>query len=238
MLTIEDYPDLEKFVDNTEDYENTFSETIANGVRFLTITQRSDFDGGQILFQWDGDAWHLVDSDTFVDVSGIERTRILAGSKKACSRSSDVDHDNVYTYLAQQVNKFSSKNGPDSGNLACVWTVRHIVYNALGRWITRTDGTSVFDAELQQCYGSTWQEADTQAGGITISPTSTMKNGRRNIGHVGLLGPAGKGGGRKIYSNSSSRARWEQNFTLESWIARYRTKKGLKVRFYPLPLYA
>ena len=140
--------------------------------------------------------------------------------------------------MAGQAGTFSSKTGPDGGNLACVWAVRHLVYNALGRWITRTDGTSVFDAELQKCYGATWQEADTLAGGIIISPTITMKNGRRNIGHVGLLGPAAKGKERLIYSNSSSSARWKQNFTLDSWIERYRAKKGLKVRFYPLPLWA
>ena len=54
----------------------------------------------------------------------------------------------------------------------------------------------------------------------------------RNIGHVGLLGPGGTGPGRLVYSNSSSRKRSEQNFTLGSWIDRYRVRKGLKVRFY------
>lgn len=237
MADIRDYPQITQYLDDTDDYANVVSETNVGGSRFLVVTQTSEFDGGQIVFRWDGDEWQPLDADTLVDVTGSERTRVLTDARKACAASSDKDHETVYSYMVSQVNVFSSKNGPDGGNLACVWAVRHIVYACLKRWITRTDGTAVFDSELQNCYGSTWQEADTPAGGIIISPTVTMKNGKRNIGHVGLLGPGGKGLGRLVYSNSSARARWEQNHTVETWIRRYREQKGLRVRFYPLPLY-
>lgn len=235
MTTIDDYPGIRQYLDNTDDYENSVAETNLNGERLLIVTQVSDSDGGQVVFRWDGEDWLPIDSDNFVEISGAERAATLA-ARSSCSKSSDADHEAVHTLSLSLVNDFSSATGPDGGNLACVWAVRHIVRRALNRWITRTDGTSVFDTELQRCYGATWQEADVPAGGIIISPTVTLNNGNRNIGHVGLLGPGGVGLQRLVYSNSSARKRWEQNHTLESWIARYRTQKGLKVRFYPLPL--
>lgn len=237
MASIDSYPEIIPFLDRTDDYVNTAAEINLNGSRLLVVTQQGENDGGQIVFQWDGESWRVLDSDTFIDLSGNERSQVLVGPREACSRSSDDDHRKVHEKSVASVNVFSSATGPDGGNLACVWAVRHIAHKALGRWITRTDATAIFDVELQRCYGSTWQEADTPAGGIIISPTVTNPDGSRNIGHVGLLGPGGSGDGRLIFSNSSSRKRWEQNFTLGSWIQRYRVNKGLKVRFYPLPLY-
>lgn len=227
------YPELAESIDTTDDYRNNYSEFNVGASRFLLITQTSDLDGGQHLFVWNEENWQRVDSDSFIDVTGTERTLILRAVRRACTFSSPTDHTAVANALAASVDNFSSASGPDGGNLACCWAVRRLVHKILGRWITRSDATAIFDVELQQCYGSTWQEADVAAGGIIISPTQGS-----NIGHVGLLGPGGTGGSRKIYSNSSGAAQWKQNFTLDSWIARYRVQKHLKVRFYPLPSYS
>lgn len=121
--------------------------------------------------------------------------------------------------------------------MACVWAVRHLAHQALGYWITKSNGTAAFDIELQKSFRDSWEEVNVPPGGIIISPTVPLQNGKRNIGHVGIVGPSGKGKDRLIYSNSSKRARWEQNHTLDSWIERYKNKKGLPIRFYPLPLY-
>jgi hypothetical protein len=229
------YPELVPYLDDTDDYENEATEFAAGGNRFVVITQRGEIDSSQLVFREDDTGWQLLDADTTIDV--LETTserRGVAAALGVCNASNNDDHRAVAREMVSQVDRFSSVDGPDRGNLACVWTVRHIAFRPLQRWITRTDGTSVFDAELQQCYGATHQEADVGEGGIIISPTESIQ-GRRNVGHVGLLGPNTGDGNRRIYSNSSSAAVWKQNFTLQSWIARYRDRKGLKIRFYPLP---
>ena len=133
--------------------------------------------------------------------------------------------------MVELVNQFQTSDGPDHGNLACVWAVRHVVYKALGRWITRTDGTSVFAKELKACFGSSAEEGELSAGAIVISPSVSTAEGVRH-GHVGLLGPPSAD--RVIYSNSSRHRRWEQNHTLPEW-RRYYGGKGLDVLFFPLP---
>jgi hypothetical protein len=236
MSATSKFKDVEKFLDTTAEYTNTFAEVNVNGQRLLVVTQVGEIDGGQTVFSFADDAWKPVESDTFVDVTTNEAARSMAATAGTCGKSSDADHATIAAAIKAQVNVFSSANGPDGGNLACVWAVRKIVKAALARSITETDGTSVFGAELQRCFGSTSEDNEVPAGAIIISPTETRPDGSRNIGHVGLLGPGGAGLDRLIYSNSSRRARWEQNHTLGSWIANYRDRKGLKVRFYPLPL--
>jgi hypothetical protein len=73
-------------------------------------------------------------------------------------------------------------------------------------------------------------------GGIIISPTQDVPGTKsRNVGHVGLLGQ-GNGNQRLVYSNSSSAAKFEQNYTVGSWRARYADTKKLDVLFYSLPI--
>jgi len=192
------------------------------------------------LFKWNGEHFEYWDNETIIDaggaLSGLRQLSELDATVAQCGPSPEADQKTVSDYAVSQVNKFSSKTGPDGGNLACVWTVRHLVYTALKRWITKTDGTAVFEPELRACFGAPSKEADILPGGIVISPTRSIPGSKRmNVGHVGFLG-AGKGGARLIYSNSSARARLEQNFTVAAWIKRYQDTKGLSVRYYPLPL--
>ena len=219
------------FIDQSSEYENSYSEFTMHGDAFLIITQRGEDDGGQVLLRRDRDGrWERVDYDTLIDAAQLSSDRAATAAAGICSVSSDADHVKVHEIIVDQVDKFSSASGPDGGNLACVWAVRHLVKRALDRWITRTDGTAVFDPELKQCFGSSANEAQVPAGGIIISPTSGGV-----IGHVGLLGPPTGNTNRLIYSNSSSAAKWKQNFTLARWITRYKDTKGLKVNFYKLP---
>ena len=139
------------------------------------------------------------------------------------------------------VGNYSSKSGPDGGNLACVWAVRRILKKALGRVVHKSDLTTTFENELDDCFSDDLPESDILPGGIVISPTTWKKVGNKTVrvgtGHVGILGE-GSGDSRLIYSNSSSNANWAQNFTVASWYARYRDKKGLSVHFYPIPFYS
>ena len=233
MDLFQQYPEIEKFVDKSDEYTNKATEILVRKERFLVVTQEGPIDGGQILFKHTEEGWQPIDADNNVDVVIEGEIDVEAGG--TCGASSASDHAVTHEFIKSQVDVFSSASGPDGGNLACVWAVRKLVKKALNRSITSTDGTSVFDAELQQCYGSTSEDNEVPAGGIIISPTEDRPDGTRNIGHVGLLGPGGNGLDRLIYSNSSGEKRWKQNFTLASWIQRYRVNKGLKVRFYPLP---
>lgn len=233
------FPEILKFLDSSNEYSNSAQEVYVNGERFLVITQAGEHDGGQICFKRTEDGWQLFDSDTVVDVMQPTnfRNMLAAGTAAAtvCNPSSDEDHAKVAALMVEQVDRFSSAEGPDGGNLACVWAVRKMVFKALGRAITTTDGTAVFDPELQRCFGATSQFEEVPAGGIIISPTTETPSGR-NIGHVGLLGPhTASLDDRLVYSNSSSRAVWKQNFTVGKWIQKYREDKHLKVRTYRLP---
>lgn len=236
MANAADYRDIARFLDTSDAYENSFSELNLNGARLLVVTQKGEFDGGQIIFRWNGTNWIAEAADTFIDVTGNEERSLAVASKQQCSRSSEEDHKKVFEHVKSQVGKFSSKSGPDGGNLACVWTVRHLCYEALKRWITKTDGTAVFEPELSKCLGNSLDESEVLPGGIIISPTVTSKDGTRIVGHVGFLGE-GTGAQRPIYSNSSKLARLEKNFTIESWEKRYKEKKGLSVKYYALPVY-
>lgn len=129
-----------------------------------------------------------------------------------------------------QVKVLSSKEGPDGGNLACVWAVDKIFQIAFGRRLTRSLGTAVIDEELRNGKGRRVKEDAVKPGHIIISPTGTG----HGHGHIGIMGEDGL-----IYSNSSSRAQWEQNHTLTSWKARYVTGKGMAMNFYQvLPVVA
>jgi hypothetical protein len=236
------YPEIGPYLDDTDSYEVTASETRIGDDRILVVTQRG-IDGQQLYFKWNGEHFEFWDNDTIVDSAAsilnlppASRTLDAATAGMRCGPSSDDEHRLVHEAAVRQVGRFSSASGPDRGNLACVWAVRHLVQSVLGRWITRTDGTAVFAPELLSCFGATHAEAQVKPGSIIISPTQNVPgSSRRNIGHVGIIGD-GRGEGRLIYSNSSARAVWEQNFTLGSWIRRYRDTKGLKILFFPLPV--
>ena len=239
---IRTYPEIQPYLDDTDDYEIAANETKVGDDRVLVVTQRG-IDGQQLYFKWNGDHFEFWDNDTIVDSAAsilslppASQTLDAATAGMRCGPSSDPEHQLVHDTARREVGRFSSVSGPDRGNLACVWAVRHIVKAVLGRWITRTDGTAVLAPELISCFGASHAVANVKPGAIVISPTQNIPgSSRRNIGHVGIIG-AGEGENRLIYSNSSSRAVWEQNFTLGSWIQRYRERKGLKVLFFPIPL--
>lgn len=205
---------------------------VRNGDEYLVVKQTSEWEGGMSLFKSRGGRFEHVWSDTYFDIAEADQVVSLDYMYRGtCKKSSDADHETIAKAEVDEVDKFSSASGPDGGNLACVWAVRHLVKKHLGRWVTKTDGTAVFYPELKICMGSSHAQSDVKAGGIIISPTEGS-----TIGHVGLLGPVVKESNKRlIYSNSSKYAVWKQNFTLEEWRARYVGTKKLGLYFYPLP---
>jgi hypothetical protein len=203
---------------------------VFNGRTYLTVAQFGEFEGGQHVFELAGDVYRPVYSDSVADLRHLDVPFALAVPNTVCGSSTGEDHAAVAAAAVAAVDHFSSAAGPDHGNLACVWAVRHIVFRTLNRWITTTDGTAVFGPELRACFNAVLDEAVVPAGGIVISPTRGS-----HIGHVGILGPATGDDGRLIYSNSSAAALWKQNFNVARWPQRYVETKGLQMLFFPLP---
>lgn len=161
-------------------------------------------------------------------IKGIFQREESSGNADAATGLSSEQQLNEHLAAVSkgQVNILSSKKGPDGGNLACVWAVDKIFEMAFGIRLTRTLGTAVIDEELAAGKGRlVKEETKARPGHIIISPTGTGKG----HGHIGILGHDGR-----IYSNSSSRARWEQNHTLDSWKKHYVEKKGMALRFYQI----
>lgn len=235
-----DFPELMAHVDQTPGMRTTYAAQTIEGSLYLIVTQTSEWESGQILLRREGTTFRHVTGDTVIDFDKVLRpqlkTMAVAGT---CGPSTAADHAAVAAKAVEQVGKFSSVDGPHDSqghNLSCVWAVRNIAFMVLNRWITRQDGTADFYPELKACMGPAPAIDTVPAGALIISPTEDIETGGRNIGHVGILGPAtSRGDDRLIYSNSSSAEVWKQNFTVGSWHTRYVKTKHLKMFAYALP---
>ena len=219
MNDLDHYPEFRAYIDP---YATDVTVEPRGDGTYL-VTMRGE-DGGQILLKKDGDQIEIVAADTVIQ---FEHT--LAAPPAYAGECTPEQYTLVAQAIIDRDNHYSTAAGPDHGNLACLWAVRHIVRDVLGFWITQSDGTADFYPQLVRCFTNDRDESTIPAGGIVISPTSGS-----NVGHIGLLG-TGHGDARLIYSNSSSAALWKQNYTIGTWRARYRDRKGLPVYFFPLP---
>jgi len=228
----DDYPQLKALLDPKGTVSKVETNEF-NGEEYVRVTQHfDDQEGGQFLFKITGENAEQIAADNVVDFpSALLTTQAVVSYNGTMSNS---DHAKVAEEAINQVDKYKTGDGPDGGNLACMWACRHVVYFAVDVWITKADGTSQFYDELNKG-GMNPDKADNlPAGAIIISPTTS-----KGIGHVGILG-AGKGDNRLVYSNHSpSRkdkvARWEQNYTVKSFTDVH-AAKGLQTYFYRLPM--
>jgi hypothetical protein len=138
----------------------------------------------------------------------------------------------VFNEVRKQNGHLSSRNvpGTNHGHLACAWAENEIVKLATGKPI----GGGLSVKAMRKVLGERHTpipESNAKEGGIIISctPASTQ-------GHVGFIGEAGSGGQgrRKIYSNSSSKALFVRNYTIDSWKASFQGRERLKVEFFEL----
>jgi hypothetical protein len=121
----------------------------------------------------------------------------------------------------------------EHGNLACAWAVNQVARRALGKPISAdAKGNNGIDtgglfAALKKHHT---QVQSPVAGCVIISPTPP--SGKVH-GHVGFVGQV-TGDTTKIFSNSSSKAKFAQNHTFKSWNARYINQLHLEVLFFVL----
>jgi len=66
-----------------------------------------------------------------------------------------------------------------------------------------------------------------KAGDIIISPTGMGTTGKIPNGHTGVVSED-----EEVLSNSSATGLWTQNYTIQSWVARYRVLGGYPIYFF------
>jgi hypothetical protein len=126
------------------------------------------------------------------------------------------------------INLLSSAHAPctEEGNLACAWAVNYIVRVATGQPlgpVAEMLSTKNMYERLRSGIAVEIPWEDASPGDIVISPTG------KQVGHVGILVSDDR-----ICSNSSRRARWESNYTKNSWRERYGVNRGLPVKAFRL----
>lgn len=133
-------------------------------------------------------------------------------------------NDRIHQGALRHEGNLSSRNvpGTDHGNLACAWAVNYVVRDAIGRPV----GGGLSTANM---YEALVDGRGTQIGQDGATPGSIIISPRRGsvAGHVGIVGAGGR-----VYSNSSARALWVQNYTFSSWRRRYVEIKRLGMHFF------
>ena len=176
----------------------------------------------------------LQDKDALSSISGLpDRLKSVIGAniELAASQRTGTLNDEVYTSALACNGKLITKNvaGTENGVLACAWALNEVVRRATGRTISKDlfDTDSVYDA-LKAGKGIAVADGNEVAGTIVISPEANVA-GKDVHGHAGIVGEGGR-----IYSNSSSRGMWMQNYTVDAWKAYFLTHLRLQVLFFNL----
>jgi hypothetical protein len=210
-----------------------------DGVEYLLLDQFDEEAGGQLLVRASTSP-KLLAADTILAAALF---RGISDSLAADS-AEEPDEENYASHLAIGVGevsaavhrsalacegKLSSKEvpGTNGGRLGCAWAVNEVVRRALRRPIGGGLSTANMEKVLRSKHARV-EEADAEPGVIIISPTSGGKTG-----HVGVVGEP-RSGELLIYSNSSSRGLFLQNYTSSSWRRRYQETLGLQVVYYRL----
>lgn len=128
--------------------------------------------------------------------------------------------EELYNIAKAYLGKDASWRNVAPKELACAESVSSLIQHLFPDFpveVSTTRLEKLLEGDRRFDYSTEWEP-----GTIIISPT----NGE-SIGHVGIFGQ-----GDLIMSNTSITGMWEKNYTLDTWIRRYRSKLGLKIYFY------
>lgn len=134
------------------------------------------------------------------------------------SLKSEASRFKLYGYALQFLGSDASPKDDAPDEVGCADTASYIIIGALGPVIKHTLSTANLFKQLDA--SKNFQRVKTFLPGcIIISPTVSGKQpGKLTNGHVGFVGED-----NEILSNSSATGLLTQNFTVDSWVARYRT---------------
>lgn len=114
---------------------------------------------------------------------------------------------------------------PIEDEFGCAEAVNEIVYKTFGDYAGGGASTYRMFSALT-AHKKFKQVSEGAAGDIIISPTGTG-NGKLANGHTGIMGENGS-----IMSNDSVSGFWQQNYSLDTWRARYQKLGGFPVLFF------
>ncbi len=131
----------------------------------------------------------------------------------------------IYQAALASIGTDASPNDVAPDELGCAETVNDIVTKALGYPAGGDVSTNrMYQALLKNPKFIKVDQA--LPGDIIISPTGYGNGGLSN-GHVGIFGE-----NETIMSNDSSTGKFESNYTIKTWIARYRNKGGYPIVYF------
>jgi len=110
-------------------------------------------------------------------------------------------------------------------DLGCADSVTQVILTAFPNCIKGSIGTAGLYNQLNTS-PQFRKVMDFNFGDVIISPTGM---GKKNMphGHTGIVGE-----GEEIMSNSSSLGIWQTNYTVVSWVAKYRKIGGYPIYFF------
>ena len=141
------------------------------------------------------------------------------------SLKSNANRFKLYATALSFLGSDASPNDLAPDELGCADTVSAIILVGFGNIIKY----SISTAELFNILNNSShfkRVKDFKCGDVILSPTG-KGNGKLSNGHVGIVGED-----EEILSNSSATGTFEQNFTITSWVKRYREKGGFPIYFF------
>jgi hypothetical protein len=138
--------------------------------------------------------------------------------------------ERLYDAAVASLGTDASPNDVAPDELGCAESINTIYFKAFGEYIENPgiSTTRLFAAMVERA-DKFVRVTDPEPGNIIISPTgfSSLPNTPIKNGHVGIFGKGGI-----IMSNSSENGKFKENYTLDTWVARYRDKGGYKVYYF------
>lgn len=154
----------------------------------------------------------------FYSPQGVDKTNVLLYDiDMSVSLKSEAARFKLYGYSLQFLSTDASPKDQAPDEVGCADTASYLIIGALGPVIKHTVSTADLFNQLNKSPNFKRVTAF-EPGCIVISPTVIGKQpGKLTNGHVGIVGEA-----NEILSNDSRTGLLIQNFTVDSWVARYR----------------
>ncbi len=166
---------------------------------------------------------HAIQQTTLFRLMTTLKSLVSLLIKKSQMDFSKILYDTAFSFMRKDVS-------PTENELGCAESVNFIHREAFGDEIGGGVSTRLMHEALKK--RKDFKEIPSpEMGCIIISPTRA--NDPTNNGHVGICGKDRETDGlRRIMSNNSVTYLWDDNFTIDSWNAYYKKKKGLDIFYY------
>jgi len=133
--------------------------------------------------------------------------------------------EHLYRVAVSFLNTDASPLDKADDEVGCAESVSNILQTAFGDFPIEIElATWILNKKLDT-HSKFKRTLDLDCGNIIISPTGSGNGSTR--GHVGIIGKDGK-----IMSSESATGLWKENYSIDTWVSRYRHKGGMPVFVY------